>query len=241
MQGIFDRKNFGNNDVVFLHPLYNEELVAFRYGKCDSDVRIAESGRSGEVWGMGRTSDILDMFGQSPIVAAVKTDELLDKAVESECSVVFILYGNICTIGQLVKRVKDAGKTAIVHADLIGGLKDPVGVDYLKDHTETDGIISTRQVIVRRAKELGLIAGERTFIVDSMAFENCKAQLASGIRPDFLEVMPGLLDEIISELHTIKDVPLVAGGLIRSKQDILKALHHGACAISTTKSDLWAL
>jgi glycerol uptake operon antiterminator len=191
---------------------------------------------------VNRTREILDMFGQSPIIAAVKSDELLDKAVKSDCMVVFILYGTICSIDTIVARVKDAGKKAIVHVDLIDGLgKDPVGVDFIHDHTRADGIISTKQNMARRAKEVGLIAGERSFVVDSMAFGNCKAHLSSGCKPDFLEIMPGLLGDIISELHAFSDVPMIAGGLIRSKEDILQALNHGASAISTTKDVLWSL
>lgn len=190
---------------------------------------------------MIRQDRILDMFAQSPIVAAVKSDELLDAALSSESSIVFILYGSILTIADEVSRVKQAGKTAIVHVDLIEGLgRDPVAVDYIERVTRADGIISTKQPLVRRAHEVGFIAGQRTFIVDSMALENTKSQLKS-FRPDFLEVMPGLLTDIIGELRQGSDVPLVAGGLIRTKQEILKALRGGSCAISTTKRELWSL
>ncbi|MCH3907914.1 MAG: glycerol-3-phosphate responsive antiterminator [Sphaerochaeta sp.] len=185
---------------------------------------------------------IKDLFEQSPIIAAVKSEELLQKALESECMMVFILYGSICTIDAIVDQVKARGKIAIVHTDLVAGLagKDPVGAEFIRRHTKADGIISTKQQMVRRAKELGLIAGERTFMIDSMAFATVTQHLAT-CRPDFLEIMPGVATTIIHELHEMTDVPLVAGGLIRNKTDILRALDGGACAISTTKAELWAL
>jgi glycerol-3-phosphate responsive antiterminator len=110
---------------------------------------------------------IKDLFEQSPIIAAVKSEELLQKALESECMMVFILYGSICTIDAIVDQVKARGKIAIVHTDLVAGLagKDPVGAEFIRRHTKADGIISTKQQMVRRAKELGLIAGERTFMI----------------------------------------------------------------------------
>ncbi len=190
---------------------------------------------------MSRQEEILDMFASSPIVAAVKSDELLEAAIASTSSIVFVLYGSLLTISDEVERIKRAGKIAIVHVDLVQGLgKDPVGVDFVRRETRSDGIISTKQPLVRRAHELGFISGQRTFIVDSMALENTKSQLRS-FRPDFLEVMPGLLTAVTSELNQVSNVPLVAGGLIRSKKEILEALNCGSCAISTTKPELWSL
>ncbi|MCK9302758.1 MAG: glycerol-3-phosphate responsive antiterminator [Bacteroidales bacterium] len=189
-----------------------------------------------------QSRDIRDLFAQSPIIAAVKSEELLQKALESDCMMVFVLYGTICTIDSIVDALKGRGKIAIVHTDLIAGLggKDPVSIDYIRQHTRADGIISTKQSMVRRAKELGLIAGERTFMIDSMAFSTITQHLTS-CKPDFLEIMPGVVTAIIQEIHDMADVPLVAGGLIRDKADILRALNGGACAISTTKSELWSL
>ena len=37
--------------------------------------------------------------------------------------VVFILFGDVCSIREIVKTIKDAGKIAMVHVDLISGLK----------------------------------------------------------------------------------------------------------------------
>ena len=44
----------------------------------------------------------------------------------------------------MVKKIKDAGKLAMVHIDLIAGLSGKeVAVDYIKQETLADGIIST--------------------------------------------------------------------------------------------------
>lgn len=186
--------------------------------------------------------DIRDMFERSPIVAAVKSDELLEDALKSDCQVVFVLYGSILDISGIVGRLKKAGKTAIVHADLIAGFggKSTVSVDFIHTATAADGIISTKQPLVRRAKELGMIAGERTFMVDSMAYANMRTKLEE-FEPDFLEILPGVITTIIGEFTRATEVPIVAGGLIRSRQDILAALDAGARAISTTKKELWSL
>lgn len=185
--------------------------------------------------------DIRDIFLDSPIIAAIKDDDLLHKAVKSDCDVVFILYGTICNISRIVKEIKDNNKIAIVHVDLIQGLGNrEVSVDFIKEQTNADGIISTKQNLVKRAKELNMIAGERTFAVDSMALSTINNHI-NILKPDFLEIMPGLVTKIISLISTITKVPVVAGGLISDKADILEALDAGACAISTTRSELWEL
>ena len=44
-----------------------------------------------------------DMIEQNPVIAAVKNDEGLDRCCSlEEIQVVFILYGNICTIKEIV-------------------------------------------------------------------------------------------------------------------------------------------
>lgn len=185
--------------------------------------------------------NIREIFLDSPIIAAIKDDNLLEKAIKSDCDVVIILYGTICTISKIVEKIKHYNKIAIVHVDLIQGLGNrDVSIDFIKEQTKADGIISTKQNLIKRAKELNLIAGERTFAVDSMALATIKNHLNS-LKPDFLEIMPGLVTKIISQISKISRVPVVAGGLISDKSDILEALDAGACAISTTRSELWAL
>ena len=61
----------------------------------------------------------LDALEVSPVIAAVKDDEGVDACLKSESQVVFILYGDICTIPEIVSKVKAAGKLAVVHLDLI--------------------------------------------------------------------------------------------------------------------------
>ena len=61
---------------------------------------------------------------ESPVVSAVKDMKGLKKALESDSKVVFILFGDICNIGKIVKEVKESDKIAIVHIDLIDGLSN---------------------------------------------------------------------------------------------------------------------
>lgn len=186
-----------------------------------------------------RRMKVIDLVEASPVIAAVKDDNGLKRCFDTECQVVFILYGNICTIGGIVHEIKEHGKIAIVHADLAAGLSSrEIAVDFIQQNTEADGIISTKPMLVKRAVELDLIGVQRTFIIDSMAMSTTKKQIDT-FRPDLVEVMPGIMPRVLKEIRSYTDIPIIAGGLISDKKDIIAAFSAGADAISTTKEDLW--
>ena len=184
---------------------------------------------------------IRDLFEISPIITAVKDEQGLEKALKTESPVVFLLFGNICNITGLVDQVKNSGKIAIVHVDLIQGLSSKeVAVDFIHQNTRADGIISTKAPLVRHAMDLGMIGGQRTFLIDSMALETTKKQLLT-FQPDFMELMPGVMPKILKTVRGYTEIPLVAGGLISDKKDILAAFDAGVDAESTTREELWGL
>ena len=45
---------------------------------------------------------IIDLLETSPVIAAVKDEKGLRRCFDSECGVVFILYGNLCNIAGIV-------------------------------------------------------------------------------------------------------------------------------------------
>lgn len=179
---------------------------------------------------------------KNPIIAAVKDMNGLKKAVALEdIQVIFLLFGDILSLGDIIKTVKRADKIAVVHIDLIVGLgsKD-ISVDYIKINTEADGIISTKPSMIKRAKELGLYTVIRYFVIDSMALENVKSQ-ANGISPDLIEILPGAMPKVIEKISRHGKIPVIAGGLITDKEDVVAALSAGAIAVSSTNHRVWTL
>ena len=175
----------------------------------------------------------------SPIIAAVKDDEGLSRCLTSDSRIIFILYGDIVTIGDIVETVKSAGKLAIVHLDLINGLSSKeVAVDFLQKYTNADGIITP--TLIKRAKELGLFTILRLFLIDSMAYENIDRQVKSS-RPDLIEILPALMPKVIAKVCQSTSTPVIAGGLVSEKEDILALLDAGATSISSTNEKIWFL
>jgi len=173
-----------------------------------------------------------------PIIAAVKRDEDFPTAVDSPCDIIFWLSPNIMTLKSNLAKVKAKDKKIFLHIDMADGIgKDSAGLEYLS-LLGVDGIISTRSNLIKAAKELGLVTVQRFFILDSRsvstAFESVKS-----MKPDMIEIMPGILTRKITLFADTADVPIIAGGLIETKDDVISALSAGASAISTSKTELW--
>ena len=155
----------------------------------------------------------LHFFENEPIIAAVKTEEKLQRALGSECNIIFFLFGNICNIPNLVQSVKERGKYAFVHIDLINGLAaKEIAADYIRSFTRADGVLSTKPQILRHAREIGLITVLRVFVLDSLALDNIE-KLRAACNPDLIELVPGLMPKIIRQVHSLHRTPLIAGGL----------------------------
>lgn len=180
-----------------------------------------------------------ESFEDYPIIAAIRDDEGLANCLKTDCQNIFILYGTVMNISDIVEQITAAGKYAFVHMDMIEGLSSKeVAVDYIKNNTKADGIISTKSTLIKRAKELHLFTIQRFFLLDSLAIKNVKKQIEQS-HPDFIEILPGLMPRVLTEVTRTIDKHLIAGGLISYKEDILNALDAGATAISTTNQKLW--
>lgn len=186
--------------------------------------------------------EFFELVEDNPIIAAVKDDQGLRKCCElSEAGLVFVLYGSICSIKEIVEALKGAGKKVAVDVDLITGLdtRGEVSADFIA-RTGADAIISTKQSVVKRAKELGMITIFRVFVLDSLALQNIDRQLGL-VKPDFLEILPGTMPKIIRLLCSRVKTPVIASGLISDKEDVMAALSGGAVAVSSTNQVVWEL
>ncbi len=96
-----------------------------------------------------------------PVIAAVKDDQALEASLRSPCQIIFVLYGDICNVGQIVSRIKEEGRVAMVHLDLITGLdgRDCSGLYQRENRGGWHYLYKTTQI--RYAKEKGLYAIHR--------------------------------------------------------------------------------
>ncbi len=173
-----------------------------------------------------------------PIIAAVKSREDLLTALESEVQTIFLLSSNIMDIEGLCELCHGRKKLLFIHMDFVDGLsKDTAGVRYLSTKG-IDGIISTRSNIIAAAHDAGIFCIQRFFMIDSRSVDTALETLRQS-KADMIEIMPALAYKSISKIKSNIQIPIIAGGLIESRDEIYKALGAGASMISTGKQELW--
>lgn len=180
--------------------------------------------------------ELIRRLEDAPVIAAVR-DRLFDKALASPVEVIFLLGGDIATIADRIEAAKTAGKYIFIHIDLCDGIgKDRSGVRFLAS-CGADGIISTKSSIIKFAKEAGLISIQRFFAYDSHGVGSISEVLAN-TKPDIMEIMPGIIGKVIQRF-VATGIPLIAGGLVETRQEVNTALTLGAFAVSTGREELW--
>lgn len=185
--------------------------------------------------------ELLCLLADNPVIASVKDESGFAAALGSSAAVLFLLFGDILSVGELTRRAHAADKAVFVHLDLVEGLAArEAAVDFIARTTAADGVLSTKPQLVRRAKALGLTAIQRFFLLDSMAFQNIEKHLGQD-DPDLIEVLPGAMPKVIRLLTQRTRRPVIAGGLISDKEDVMAALSAGAVAVSSTRADIWSM
>ncbi|MEZ0535711.1 glycerol-3-phosphate responsive antiterminator [Caldicellulosiruptoraceae bacterium PP1] len=180
---------------------------------------------------------LIDILIQNPIIPAVRNNDSLNLAINSNCKFIFLLHSNILSINNEINLIKKHDKLCFVHIDLIEGLgKDDIGILYLKN-IGVDGIISTKNNLISFAKEIGLLTIHRIFLLDSLSIES-GIKITNNSQPDFIEVLPGVIPKAISLINNRIPIPIIAGGMINTKEEVINALKSGAIAISTSKLNL---
>ncbi|AQQ54019.1 glycerol-3-phosphate responsive antiterminator [Planococcus lenghuensis] len=175
------------------------------------------------------------------VLPAIRSMKGFDRLLASDYPYIIILEVHLGQLKPLVREIKKAGKKVLVHADLVQGLQtNEQGIEFLVRSIKPDGIVSTRANVIGMAKKNKVLAIQRLFILDSQALDH-NLKIIRQAQPDYIEVLPGVIPSVIREIADQIEIPVIAGGLIRTEADIQRALEGGAIAISTSQSDLWEL
>lgn len=184
--------------------------------------------------------NIVDLV-QSQVIASVKKQEHLEKAIHSNANIVFLLTGDLMSTKKYLDTLKAHGKDAFIHVDFIDGLANTrSAIDFIADNWQPKGIITTKTHLIKHAKEKGLMTIQRIFLIDGNAL-NKGIELSQATKPDAIEVLPGLMPNIIDRLTKKTHLPIIAGGLISTQTEIENGLKAGALAISAGNPKLWNL
>lgn len=186
------------------------------------------------------TQKLLSALGRQPIIAAARSRKDAVAAARSRASVVFLLGGGMAAVAEHIAllRSEAADKLLFVHLDLVEGLaKDAKAVHFLAQYARPDGMLTTKHALIRPIQSEGLLAGQRCFMLDSQSYDIAVKSVAAN-RPDLVELMPGIMPRVIARFCEETRVPVIAGGLIETREDVEQALTAGAVGISSSRTAL---
>ncbi len=183
----------------------------------------------------------LQQLKKHPIIASLCDTELANDLCLSNVKMAVIMCGDLKTLPEIIKTVSDAGIYTLVYLDFIEGLSGRDGaVDFVKYYTCADGIVTTKSNQVRRAHSLNLFAEQRYFVFDLISEKMIKKSIDSSYA-DFVEILPGTIEQVVRYMSKGLNKPLIVGGFINTESDIKNALSWGAAGITTSIPDIWYL
>ncbi len=180
------------------------------------------------------------LLEQTHIIPSVRAPEFIARSACAPGKIVYFLFANPEHIAEMIEAVAGAGKLPMVNVDLAAGLaRDKAAISYLA-HRQAQGIISTHIEPLRAARDFGLFAIKRTFLLDSAAL-NCCLHSLKEFMPDALEIMPAIAaSHIVPELRQeYPELPIIAGGLISTLREIEDLVQQGVTSVSVSDYRLW--
>ena len=183
--------------------------------------------------------EFASVLHENPVIAALRQPAALERVLRSKCKMAFLLAGNIETLADTISLLHAHGKRAYVHMDLMDGFgRDRHAIRFICGRAGADGIITTHSQMVRAAKEEGVFVIQRLFLIDTLSLRS-GLQSAKRNMPNAVEIMPGIISNISRRVCEELTVPVIAGGFICTKDDIILSLSAGAVGISTGAPELW--
>lgn len=182
---------------------------------------------------------LLESLSNTPVIAAIKELDKLDIALDSPCENIFLLSGNIFNLKEISQRVKIRNKGLYILVDSIDGFsKDTWGLEYIIKNIELDGIITRKSNLIKLCKDMGVFTIQRMLIHNSKELNEGLASIKS-LRPNVINICPGIMPRIIEKIHMETLIPIIASGLIEDRDDIDLALASGSKGIASTTINTW--
>ncbi|HOO75518.1 MAG TPA: glycerol-3-phosphate responsive antiterminator [Tepiditoga sp.] len=177
--------------------------------------------------------------GSNLIIPAIRDLDDFNYSMLTDSKYIFLLCGSIMDLDYLSKKSSEYGKKLIVNLDLVSGIaSDKKAVEYLYSKKFCDGIISTKTSLIQAAKKLDILTVQRVFMIDSISLKNLENTIINN-RPDVIEILPSVAAPFFVEEYSKINMPVIAGGLIKSKEQINDLFKVGITGISTSKKELW--
>lgn len=178
-------------------------------------------------------------FEGQQILPAIRNMKQFERFLDSPYTYGVLLDTHLGQVRNIVRLANSSNKKMLIHVDLIQGLKhDEYAAEFICQEVKPAGLISTRSNVIAKAKQRGIYAIQRLFLLDSSALEK-SLELIARTKPDYIEVLPGLVPSLIAEIKEKTGIPIFAGGFVKTSEEVHQALQAGATAVTSSEMDLW--
>ncbi|MDC7222714.1 MAG: glycerol-3-phosphate responsive antiterminator [Spirochaetales bacterium] len=175
----------------------------------------------------------------SSVIPALRRLEDIHYLADSPADTVFLMFGELYRLDDIVRNVKLQGKKVFLHTDLIKGLnQDKDAIRFIAEKIRPEGIVTTKSFVIKQAKACGLKAVHHLFLIDTNAFES-GIRNVNASKPDAVEIMPGLMPSVIRQFKEKVDYPLLVGGLVKREEEMHALWEAGAHSVIAGAPELW--
>jgi glycerol uptake operon antiterminator len=183
--------------------------------------------------------EFLRLASQFPVAAAMKSNDDMQVALESDAVLLFLLKGDAFQLAPFVTQAHQRRKGVVVHVDLVSGIgKDRAGIQYLRQ-MGVDAIITSRSQLVSAGRAEGLTTIQRLLLLDDSALDTGVRTIARAA-PDIVEILPGIIfPDVAQTLQRLLPGPFIAGGFIRTASDVARIQAAGGILSSSSTYELW--
>lgn len=169
-------------------------------------------------------------------IPVIPTMKRLEQFLMTDLSTCLLQDIHISLLADIINTLHKHECKALVHIDMINGVaSDEYGTEYVCQKLKADGVISSKSKIIETTKRNKKIAIQRMFLIDSKSVDRGVDMLLRS-KPDMVEVMPAIAYRIIPYIKDRLNIPIIGGGLLKTKADIENGLKAGCVAF--TVSDL---
>lgn len=173
------------------------------------------------------------------VLPAISDYKALEKFIETDLEYCVVMNFPLIQLYRVCKLLNENNKKCIVHLDLVKGLaSNEYGAEFLIDAYKVSGVISTHPSVIEMAKKKKVIGIQRIFIIDSLSL-NKSIRIASKLKPDYIELLPGFAYEVVEKIKKEIDTPLIGGGLISTEEMVDKCINGGLVAVTSSIPVLW--
>jgi glycerol uptake operon antiterminator len=183
--------------------------------------------------------EFLRLARQFPVAAAMKSNDDMQVALESDAVLLFLLKGDAFQLAPFITQAHQRRKGVVVHVDLVSGIgKDRAGIQYLRQ-MGVDAIITSRSQLVSAGRAEGLTTIQRLLLLDDSALDTGVRTIARAA-PDVVEILPGIIfPDVAQTLQRLLPGPFIAGGFIRTAADVARVQAAGGILSSSSTYALW--